>query len=390
MEDVARVLTRERGRFGLGEAVDPDDLARARLDRADAHGVGLDKASLDVIDHGERAAAVEHPVELVGGLGDQLRNLAFHHLRSFEEVFVLQEVGFVREHLLHPQGPLLIPRPRQPQRFVPTRQLNRPRTCVTRERYPEHLEHDALDVVFGLGFGEPERVDLHAVAKAAQLLVGDAVALETDAVPHLGKRAHLAHLFDEARGHVDEERDAADDFRELLRGDLSRVAHGIEHADRGGQAVGQFLHGRRTRFLQVIRAHVDRVPLRDFAHRVGDEVDGESSARFGTEDERAAREVLLHDVVLTRARELVPRHALLVRERDVHRDQPHRRGVDRHRRVHFSEWDVLEERAHLPEVRHRNPDLANLAVCEHVIGVVPGLGREIERDRKTRLAFRQV
>jgi hypothetical protein len=31
----------------------------------------------------------------------------------------------------------------------------------------EHLEHDALDVVLGLGFGEAEAVDLDAVAESS-------------------------------------------------------------------------------------------------------------------------------------------------------------------------------------------------------------------------------
>ena len=53
------------------------------------------------------------------------------------------------------------------------------------QRDAEHLEHDALHVVLGLGLGEPEAVDLHAVAEAAGLGVGDAVALEADAVPQL-------------------------------------------------------------------------------------------------------------------------------------------------------------------------------------------------------------
>ena len=41
-----------------------------------------------------------------------------------------------------------------------------------REGDAERLEHDALHVVLGLRLGEPERVHLHAVAEAPQLLVG--------------------------------------------------------------------------------------------------------------------------------------------------------------------------------------------------------------------------
>ena len=41
-----------------------------------------------------------------------------------EDVVVLQQVGLVGQHLLHPQRPLLVPRPRQAERLVPGRQLH--------------------------------------------------------------------------------------------------------------------------------------------------------------------------------------------------------------------------------------------------------------------------
>ena len=67
--------------------------------------------------------------------------------------------------------------------------------------------------------------------------------------------------------------------------------------------------------------------------------------------------------------------ALLVGEREVHAEQPHRGRVDRHRRVHLVERDAVEQRAHLAEVRDRHADLADLAAGERVVGVVAGLGR---------------
>ena len=45
-------------------------------------------------------------------------------------------------------------------------------------RHRERLEHDPLHVVLGLGLGQPERVDLHAVAEAPLPVVGHAVPLE--------------------------------------------------------------------------------------------------------------------------------------------------------------------------------------------------------------------
>ena len=82
--------------------------------------------------------------------------------------------------------------------------------------------------------------------------------------------------------------------------------------------------------------------------------------------------------------------ALLVGEREVHAEQPHRGGVDRHRRVHLAERDAVEQRAHLAEVRDRHADLADLAARERCVGVVAGLGREVEGHRQPGLTLRQV
>ena len=215
---------------------------------------------------------------------------------------------------------------------------------VLRQGDAERLEHDALHVVLGLRLGEPERVHLHAVAEAAQLLVGDAVALGRDAVPQHAEGAQLAHLLDEADARVHEERDAPDDLGELVVAHLARLAHRVEHVDRGGERVRDLLDRRRARFLQVVRADVDRVPLRHVTHRVAHEVDGEPARRLGAEDVRAARQVLLHDVVLRGAREQRRVDAALLGQREVHAEQPHRGRVDRHRRVHLVERDALEQR----------------------------------------------
>ncbi len=58
---------------------------------------------------------------------------------------------------------------------------------VAGQRHREHLQHDALHVVLRLRLGQPERVDLHAVAQPALLRVRDAVALAGDLVPQPGR-----------------------------------------------------------------------------------------------------------------------------------------------------------------------------------------------------------
>ena len=66
------------------------------------------------------------------------------------------------------------------------------------------------------------------------------------------------------------------------------VAYTVEHVDRGGERVRDLLDRRRAGFLEVVRADVDRVPLRHVAHRVAHEVDGQPARRLGSEDVGAA------------------------------------------------------------------------------------------------------
>ena len=82
--------------------------------------------------------------------------------------------------------------------------------------------------------------------------------------------------------------------------------------------------------------------------------------------------------------------ALLLGRDDVERQQPRRRRVDRHRRVHLVERDAVHQRRHVPAVRDRHADLADLAARELVVGVVARLRRQVERDGQPGLALGQV
>ncbi len=314
---------------------------------------------------------------------------------------MLEQVGLEGEHLLHPQRPLLVPRPRQPQRLVPGRELDRPGAGVPRQGDAEHLQHDALHVVLRLGLGQAERVDLHAVPEPRLLLVGDAVALREQLGPEPPERPHLAQLLDEPDAGVHEERDPLDHAAEVSRLDLAGVADGVEHREGGAQRVGQLLDRGRARLLQVVAAHVDRVPPRHLLDGVRDEVRRQPHRRRGREDVRPPGQVLLDDVVLGGAgqqlgRRPAGRHRrlagrrLLLGHHLVEREQPHRRRVDRHRRVHRGQRDALEEPPHVAHVRDRHTDLAHLAAGQRVVGVVAGLGREVEGHRQPGLTLGQV
>ena len=352
----------------------------------------LDQALLHVgrLDRGHRAAHVGDARHLGGGFCLQRLDLAGDLRAAVEDVAVLQKVGLEGHDLLQAQRPLLVPRPRQAERLVPRRQLHRAGAGVLAHHHGQHFQEDAIDVVLGLLLGEAERVHLDAVAEQPLLGVGDAIAVERDVIPQLGERPHLAHLGDEADAGIDEEGDAADDLREIGLGHLAARPHRVEHGDGVGEREGKLLHRRGARFLQVIAADVHRVPLGNFAIGEADRVGGQPERRLGREDVGPAREVLLDDVVLGRALQLGALDALSFGGRDIKSEQPRRRRVDGHRRVHAVERDAVEQGPHVAEMADRHADLADLALGQRVIGVVAGLGRQIEGDREPGLTAAQV
>ena len=198
----------------------PTTLISLALDPRDPLAVRLDQARLHVGDRLDRAALVGDDLHLLAGALGELGDEPVHHLRALEDVGVVEQVGLEGEDLLDPQAPLLVPGARQAERLVPGRELDRAGAGVAAQRHRERLEHDPRHVVLGLRLGQPERVDLHAVAQAQELRLGDAVALAPDPLPELRHRAQLRVLLDEADAGVDEERDPAEDLREVGLGDL--------------------------------------------------------------------------------------------------------------------------------------------------------------------------
>ena len=81
---------------------------------------------------------------------------------------------------------------------------------------------------------------------------------------------------------------------------------------------------------------------------------------------------------------------VLLGDGDVEAEQPGGGGVDRHRGVHLVERDPVEQLVHVALVGDRDADLADLAAGEDVVGVIAGLGRQVEGDREAGLALGQV
>ena len=140
----------------------------------------------------------------------------------------------------------------------------------------------------------------------------------------------------------------------------------------------------------MVGADVDGVPLRRLAGAKQDQVLGQAERGLGRKHIGAARQIFLDDVVLGRALERGAWRVLLVGDRDIESHQPGRGRVDGHRRVHRIERNALKQRAHVADMRDRDPDLAHLAARERVVAVETGLGRQVEGDREPRLSLGQV
>ena len=128
----------------------PDSMRRVRVD------IEPTRRDFSVSTASNAPPSSQHVVELRLGRRAQLVRALLDHVRAVEDVVVLEQVGLERQHLLHAQRPLLVPRRRQAERLVPRRELHRTCPGPLRQRHREHLEHDALDVVLRLGLGEPE------------------------------------------------------------------------------------------------------------------------------------------------------------------------------------------------------------------------------------------
>ena len=111
---------------------------------------------------------------------------------------------------------------------------------------------------------------------------------------------------------------------------------------------------------------------------VGEQVGDQPHARLGRVDEVPARDVLLEDVVLDRAGELLARHALLLGDQLVEQQQHGGRRVDRHRGRDLVERDAVEGHPHVLERVDRHAGAADLAQAARVVGVQAELGRQVE------------
>mmetsp|Transcript_24008 Transcript_24008/g.44062 ORF Transcript_24008/g.44062 Transcript_24008/m.44062 type:complete len:371 (-) Transcript_24008:5902-7014(-) len=307
---------------------------------------------------------------------------------SIKQVIEFQKVSFIGHDLLHPHRPLLIPGARQAKGFIPSWQLHRTRAGLFRQGHGQHLNQNAVDVVFGLLFRQAQRIDLHAITEAAEFRIADAIARLANLVPQIDEGTHFAHLGDKSDACIHKERNATHHGREIswINARLQFVQNG-----RGcGKRESQFLFRGRASLLQVIGTHVHGVPFRNVRIAVFGHVRDHLKAGFRRANIGSARQVFLDQIVLHSALQGCRVRALFLGHRNIKRQEPRGRRIDRHRRIHLLQRNVLKEAPHIAQMRNGYADFAHFAARQDVIAVISGLRWQIKGDAQPGLPFGQV
>ena len=211
-------------------------------------------------------------------------------------------------------------------------------------------------------------------AQHLRALVLGAEALFHEARPHAARRTELGDLLEDVVVRVEEEGQAR---RECVNVE-PRIDRGLHVGETVGERKGKLLHRRRAGLADVVSGDRDRVETREVLLGVGHGVDRQAHRRARREDVVPARRVLLEDVVLDRAAQLLWRNALALAGQLV-QEQQHRGGrVDRHRRRRLAHRDALEEALHVLDRVDRDAGAADLTEALRIIRIKAELGRQVE------------
>ena len=242
------------------------------------------------------------------------------------------------------------------------------------------LDGGTGDVDFGLLRGEGGAGGLGVEAKHPGARILRAEALAHDAGPEAAGGAEFGDLFDEVVVRVEEEREA--------RGEAVDVETGVDGSLDVGHAVGQgegdLLRGGGAGLAHVVAGDGDGVPIGDFGGSPGEHVGDDAHGVGDGIDIRAARDVLLQDVVLHGAGELLDVGSASPGRGDIEGEQNAGGGVDGHRGGDGVELYAVEEALHIFDGVDGDADLADFTEGHGVVGVVADLGGEIEGYGETR------
>ena len=198
--------------------------------------------------------------------------------------------------------------------------------------------------------------------------------------------AQLGDLHEEVHPDAPEEREPRG---ELVDGQ-PRVQTRLDVLHTIGQRVGQLQIRCRTGLLDVIAGDRDRVELRHSGARVAEDVGDDPHRRLRRIDVGVADHELFEDVVLDRPRELLRRHTLFLGGNHIQREDRQHRAVHRHRDRHRRQIDTVEQLPHIQDGIDCHTGHSDVARDAGMVGVVPAVRREVERDRQPLLPGGEV
>ena len=210
----------------------------------------------------------------------------------------LRHTGLLRQNLLRAQrhaGGLFAG---QRQRLIVAVDVQR---LGAAENGGERLQGGAGEVVLGLLRGQRRAGGLSMKAQRLGERFAGAELLPQQARPYPARGTKLGHLLEEVivRGKKE---------GEARRCQIHIEARGAQRFQVGapiGQSEGHLLHGGGPGLAHVITGDGDRVPCRQIFGGPGEQVGNQAQAVPQGVDVGAARDVLLQDVILYRARELI-------------------------------------------------------------------------------------
>ena len=151
----------------------------------------------------------------------------------------------------------------------------------------------------------------------------------------------------------------------------------------------QLLRGRRAGLADVVAGDRDRVPARHLGRAELDQVADQAHAGPLGDDPLPLRDVLLEDVGLERAGQVLAIEAALLGGGHEQRQRDGRRARDGHRDRHGVEVDAVVEPPEVVGGGGGDALAADLAGRHGVVGVVAHQRRHVERRRQPRLALGQ-
>src|SRR5919107_1909173 len=202
---------------------------------------------------------------------------------------------------------------------------------------------------------------------------------------HLGvgpaNRPELGDLFEEVGLRDKEEREPG---RKLVHVETS-ACHVLHEGLCISQGKSYFVQRATPGFRDVIAADVDWVIAAHVASTIHDSVAHDTHARADRVDPLLLGRVLLKDIVLNGARELVKVVSTLFCQRHVHREQDPGARIYGHGDAGLFQVYAVKQRLHVVEYIDRHAFAADLPPAHTVVGVIAHQGRHVEVYRQAGL-----